>query len=174
MTEARFEANQENSKDKLNTTEDDKTQLAWSYTVEGLKISKAGLYRATGVSVSTIGRMRGLSKKMLETGWPKDELIETGWKAASELFKADNKWLGPENDEEDYEGFGPEGRRWAKRLRAEFGKKLSEAPDVAAVMLLEYGENTARRIFQSELMREIRQETLTEELAQYEDTEESA
>lgn len=164
-TEAMIEANQENAKDKLNTTPEDKSRQAWFFVIEGIGGSVREVAKATGTSKSTVGRMREAKTKLQARGFSKDRLMGLPWSVASELAKDKPVFDGVSMMSEDSQ-LHAEGERWAKRLRVEFAGKLNDAPDVAALMLLAYGRETTKRILKSRFLWSLRDEIEAEDLAE--------
>ncbi|GIT93167.1 hypothetical protein JANAI62_35490 [Jannaschia pagri] len=156
-----LEANRENAKDKLNTTPEDKHRQAWFLTVEGIGGSVRDVQEATGTSKSTVDRMRQVLKALRGKGWINEYLLSLTWQEAREAAK-DNGERVMLNLSEDEE-LEREAKRWAERLGREFGSKLSDAPDIAALMLLSYGRETTKRILQSRFLYELREELEEEE-----------
>lgn len=156
-----IEANRENRKNKLNTTEEDKHRQAWFFTVEGIGGSVRAVAEATGSSKSTVQRMRDARAKLTAKGWSKDRLMGLKWQQVIELTKdRPGDWTGTISADEELERAG---RAWAERLQREFGGKLLEAPDIAALMLLTYSREATKRVLQSRFLWELREEIEAEE-----------
>lgn len=162
-----MEANRENRKNKLNTTEEDKHRQAWFFTVEGIGGSVRAVQEATGTSKSTVGRMRKARDTLAAKGWSKDRLMGLKWRQADELARGDaGDWTGTISEDE---GLEREGRAWAERLQREFGSKLIDAPDIAALMFLTYSREATKRMLQSRFLWELREEIEADERREAED-----
>ncbi|SPF79585.1 hypothetical protein PRI8871_01382 [Pseudoprimorskyibacter insulae] len=163
--QAILEANRENSKDKLNTTLDDKHRQAWYMVVMGIGGSVRAIAEATGSSKSTVGRMRKIRDQLKLMKYSQNRLLGLSWEQAVQCSKGDQNGSYRGVIDED-EGLKDEGTRWAERLSKLFGSKLKDAPDIAALMLLSYGRATTKRILQSRFLWKIRTEIEQEEQAE--------
>jgi hypothetical protein len=163
-----LEANRENGKVKLNTTTKERSDQAWWLTVMGIG-SKAAIARAACVHASTVGRMREVLAKLRDKGWPDENLILAGWDYAKAAAK-DHPEVSSTNECNPDAWLWAQGQEMAVRLGKTFGPALKDNPDAAAAMLLSYGRETTKRILQSRLMDELRNEVEAEE-AEAEDDE---
>ena len=91
-------AGEANSKDRLPMSNEDKFNHAWLLTVFTKK-SKAGVRKASSVSLGTVNNMRKALSVLNARGHSRADLIETTWKDAQDLLSDRQR---PEFDSEGY------------------------------------------------------------------------
>jgi hypothetical protein len=156
-----LEANRENGKVKLNTTTKERSEQAWWLTVMGIG-SKAAIARAACVNASTVGRMREVLAKLRGRKWSDEALISAGWENANAMAK-EHPEISSTFEADPDAWLWAQGRDMAERLGKTFGPALKENPDAAAAMLLSYGKETTKRILQSHLLFDLRNEIEAED-----------
>ena len=126
LDDAVLEAGRANTKTKLPVTAQERGDYAWRLVCIGT-FSKAKIVEASGVSDGRIATMRRVMKSLGDAAFE-----SKSWRHARLL--ATGRGLSMSDDERD-QWKEDQAQRYADRLRKEFGTKLSNNPEIAAMAL---------------------------------------
>jgi ParB-like chromosome segregation protein Spo0J len=131
LEEAILEAGAANSKAKLSMTTQERQDYAWRLELFG-RYSKAEIAAAAGVSKSQVAYMRAAKRTI------GDEAFSCrSWSQARRLAAGKNAYTGMDEEERE-QWIEEQANKYADRLTKEFGNKLSNNPEVAAMALAIY------------------------------------
>lgn len=125
-----------NSRDKLPMTRDDKLNSAWRLVCLS-ELSRSEIVRTAGVAEGSVARMRRIRKTLKEKG--EENIAELSWKdalaaASGEVRTFDDDWMERQAKE------------WAGRLLRTFGDSPQGQPEVFAMALQFYSPGLLREL----------------------------
>ncbi|XKH00172.1 hypothetical protein LG325_08635 [Marinobacter nauticus] len=141
LQQALLKATEENSKDKLSMTKDEKMNRAWRLTVAFEDMSKKAVARACKISERTVARMRSKLKEIMEDE-PEEwysECLSMSWREAQQHGESHDKDYGESWQERL-------AKDWQRRFGKTFGKKLAEHSEITARALELYSERLAEEL----------------------------
>ncbi|WP_230531778.1 ParB/RepB/Spo0J family partition protein [Microvirga roseola] len=131
LDEAVLEAGAANSKAKLPMSSQERQDFAWRLVLMD-RYSKADIAQASGVSTSQVSNMRTVRRQL-----GADAFDCRSWWQARRTAKGAGHFARM-TDEEREQWLEEQANRYADRLAKEFGNKLSNNPEVAAMALAAY------------------------------------